>query len=309
MYYHRMKVGIWGSKGFAGQELVKILSRKKQVEVVEVGKEQKIEDVTEEMGYAFLALPTEQSMMVAPELLKRKMYVIDLSGAFRIKDLSVFEKYYGFKHTHPEYINRAVYGLPEKNRESIRRATLVANPGYYATAVELALLPLVENKFVSPDIEIRIEAVSGYMGAGKNAQIPKEITLYKPDREHQHICEIEQILGLKEQIHFYPHIAPWPRGIEAKISLNIRARIDIYELYVKYFSLPTNNPYIMIDTEAKKENVIGTNLCQICPKIKRNGEVEINVALDNLGKGAAGQAVQNLIIINPFFGEKVYDDE
>lgn len=303
------KVGIWGSKGFVGQELVKILSQKKQVEIIEVGKEQRIEDIAKETYYAFLALPVEQSIKLAPQLLKQKMYVIDLSGAFRLKDVVVFKKYYGISHTCPEYLGRAVYGLTEKNREEIRQAILISNPGCYATAVELALLPLIEYGFVDQYTGIIIEAVSGYTGAGRHAKIPQCITPYKSDRAHQHVPEIEQALGLNDQIHFFPHIAPWPRGIEVKIKLNI-ARIDIFELYVKYYyPLRQKVFYVNIDTEAKKENVIGTNLCQIFPKVNKHGEAEISVAIDNLGKGAAGQAVQNLITINSFFGERVYEEK
>jgi len=303
------KIGVWGANGFAGEEVVRILSAKQQVKVVQVSRKQPLEEIVGEIGYAILALPENESLKIVPELLGHDICVIDLSGAFRLQDVAVFEKYYKRSHPCPEYLDRAVYGLTEKNLEQIRRASLVANPGCYPTAVELALLPLVEHGLIEPDTRILIEAVSGYTGGGKNAKIPDSVKPYEPwrmDRGHQHIPEIEQTLGLNGQIHFFPHVAPWPRGIEATIKFNIRRRIDIVDLYVKHYSF---SAYVRIGLEAKREDVVGTNLCLIAPKISNQGEVEISVAIDNLGKGAAGQAIQNLIVINPCFGDKVYESE
>lgn len=305
------KIGVWGVHGFAGEEVVRILSAKRQTEIVEVGRELPVEQIAREIGYAILALPAGESLKVTPELLKHNIRVIDLSGAFRLHDVSVFEKYYGMPHPCPEYLDRAVYGLTEKNREQIRGAALIANPGCYATAVELALLPLVEQGLIEPDMPISVEAVSGYTGAGKHAPIPNKPTAYKSNRVHQHVPEIEQTLGLQDQIHFYPHVAPWPRGIEATIRLNIRRQINIAYLYKeRYGSSPCRDQnYVHVDREAKRESVIGTNACHVAPKISEQDEVEISVAIDNLGKGAAGQAVQNLITMNPSFGDTVYENE
>lgn len=306
------KIGVWGVHGFAGEEVVRILSAKRQTEIVEVGKEQPVEKIAREIGYAILALPTGESLKVAPELLKSNVRVIDLSGAFRLRDVSVFEKYYGIPHPCPEYLDQAVYGLTEKSREQIRHAALVANPGCYATAVELALLPLAEQGLIERDMPISVEAVSGYTGAGKHAPIPDKLTAYKPNRAHQHVPEIEQTLGLQDQLHFYPRVAPWPRGIEATIRLNIRRQINIVYLYKeRYGSSPCQNQnYVhVVDRGAERERVIGTNFCHITPRIGEHGEVEISVAIDNLGKGAAGQAVQNLITMNPSFGDTVYESE
>lgn len=300
------KIGVWGANGFAGEEVMQILSIKRQIKIVAVSRKQSFEEIVEEIDYAILALPVNESLKVVPELLGHGICVIDLSGAFRLKDVAVFEKYYGMAHPCPQYLDRAVYGLTEKNLEQIRRALLVANPGCYATAIELALLPLVEQGFIKANTSILIEAVSGYTGAGKRAQISNKVTPYKPDRAHQHVPEIEQTLGLNGQIHFFPRVAPWPRGIEATIKLNIRRRIDIVDLYMKRYS---SSVYVHIGAEAKREDVIGTNFCRIAPEINNRGEVIIFVAIDNLGKGAAGQAVQNLIAINTAFGDKVYESE
>lgn len=304
-------IGVWGANGYAGEEVLKILSAKTDLKIVEIGRERDLEEVAGQIAYAILALPTEESLKLVPDLLKSNVKVIDLSGAFRLRDAALFEKYYGLPHTCPELLAQAVYGLTEKNSEQIQNAKLIANPGCYATAVELALLPLCERGLIKSDTHIFINAVSGYTGAGKHARIPDKIRPYKLDRAHQHVPEIEQVLGLSGQIHFYPHIAPWPRGIEATIRFNLWHYPDIVDLYFEHYYnfFGQNINYVRIADEAKREDVIGTNFCMIAPEISRYGEVKITVAIDNLGKGAAGQAVQNLIALNPSFGYEVYKNE
>jgi N-acetyl-gamma-glutamyl-phosphate reductase len=305
------KIGIWGVNGYAGEELKRIVYAKPQIQAVEVGRGQALEEVAGGIHYAILALPTEESLKIVPRLLEYGVRVIDLSGAFRLQDAAVFKKYYGQTHPCPEILHQAVYGLVEKNRRQISEASLVANPGCYATAIELGLLPLVERGFIRPDTKIVIEAISGYTGAGKHARIPDEITAYKPDREHQHVPEIEQALGLDGQIHFFPHVTPMPRGIKATIKLRIRRWINAARLYAEYYYQKSGQweSYVKICTAVKLGDVLGTNLCCISPKSDKLGEVEISVCIDNLGKGAAGQAIQNLIAMDPSFGDTVYENE
>jgi len=276
-----------------------------------VGKEENVMEAGRGLDYAILSLHAEPSMMIAPVLLNIGVRVIDMSGAFRLHDLEMFKKFYGFEHAYPELFDGAVYGLTEKNWKLIKEARFIANPGCYATAIELALMPLQSLGFIGQDDQIMIEAYSGYTGAGKKAAVPVAITPYKSGRVHQHIPEIEQFLGLNNQINFFPHVTPWPRGIEAKILLNIHQQIDIWKIYAGFYEMMkgVSVSSVAINKDANRDNVIGTNICQIYPQCFADGRVEIAVAIDNLGKGAAGQAVQNLIIMDASFGDKVYEDE
>ncbi len=145
----KMKIGIWGISGFLGTELAKLFSKRHETEIVYTVTSKEVVGAIENVEVGFLALKAEQSIEIAPELLKRGIKVIDLSGAFRIKDASNFAKYYQFNHTHPDLLDISVYGLPEKNREKIRNAQLIANPGCYATAIDLGLLPLSDSGLIS----------------------------------------------------------------------------------------------------------------------------------------------------------------
>lgn len=297
-----LKVGLWGSSGFVGSELIKILSERSEITIVYPKINQKITNQTKDIQIAFLALPEKQSMELVPKLLQQEIKVIDLSGAYRLKKVSDYRKYYGLKHLYPELLNKAVYGLPEKNRNLIQNANLIANPGCYSTAIELGLLPLLNSGLIS-STKIRIKAISGYTGGGKKVKIPKRITPYKTVRKHQHIPEIEQELNLKEQLFFYPNIAPYPRGIKAEIYLKIGNSIDVFDLYSEFYK---HELFVRVLTkEVKIEDVIRTNFCNIFPK-KEDSRLVIQVVIDNLGKGGAGQAIQNLNILSGFPEESVY---
>lgn len=298
-----MKIGIWGVSGFLGAELTELFSKRSEIEIVYTATSRWAIGEIEDVEVGFLALKAEQSMEVAPGLLKRGIKVIDLSGAFRIRDASDFIEYYQFEHTHLDLLNMSVYGLPEKNREKIRNAQLIANPGCYATAVNLGLLPLVRSGLVSSAGKIIVRAVSGYTGAGKGAEIPKMIMPYKGGRRHQHIPEIEQELDIQGRLTFSPQIATWPRGIEAVIYVKVPIATDIYNLYQHFYK---QELFVRVKSEKIEINdVVGTNFCDIYPKIE-NSRVVIRVAIDNLGKGGAGQAVQNFNILCGFLEELVY---
>ena len=299
----KMKVGIWGISGFLGVELAKLFSKRPEMKIVYTATSREVTGAIENVEVGFLALKAEQSIEIAPELLKRGIKVIDLSGAFRIKDTSNFAKYYQFNHTHPDLLNISVYGLPEKNRNIIRNAQLLANPGCYATAINLGLLPLVNSGLVSPTTKILVKAISGYTGAGKGAKIPRTITPYKGGRQHQHIPEIEQELDIQERLLFLPQVAPWPRGIEVVIYVKISTTIDIINFYEQFYK---QELFVRVKSEkAKADDVIGTNFCNISPTIVNSFAV-IRVTIDNLGKGGAGQAVQNFNILCGFPEELVY---
>jgi len=203
---------------------------------------------------------------------------------------------------HNRYLDIVVYGLPEKNRDKIRSARLVANPGCYATAVNLGLLPLSLNGLILPRTMILVRAVSGYSGAGRQAKIPNSILSYKPGRLHQHIPEIEQELKIRNQLFLFPNVASWPRGIEVSIYLKISDPPDIIDLYKQFYQ---NELFVRIKDEAKINNVIRTNFCDISPRMEKSIAI-IKVAIDNIGKGGAGQAVQNFNIMCGFPEESIY---
>lgn len=289
-----IKVGIWGASGFQGVELTKLFSRRPEIEIAYIKTSEKAKGTIEDVEVAFLALSPEQSMEVAPKLLKREIKVIDLSGAFRIKNVSDFAKYYKLNHTHLDLLDIAVYGLPEKNREKIRNARLIAVPGCYATAINFGLWPLVNNDLISHSDKILIKAVSGYTGAGKQAKIPKIITSYDSDRQHKHIPEIEQELDIRGQLQFFPQIAPWPRGIEVAIYIEASIATDILNLYEEFYK---QELFVRVRPEKTEvSDVIETNFCYIYPKILHSFVI-IKITIDNLGKGGAGQAVQNFNIL------------
>lgn len=288
-----MKVAVFGISGYLGAELLKILSQRKDTEIVYTATSKEKSGELENALVAFLALPANESLHLVPELLSSGIKVIDLSGAYRLKNPDDYPRYYGWQHTHPELLKEAVYGLPENNRENIRKAQLIANPGCYATAINLGLLPLTKSGLMSTS-KIVVKAVSGYTGAGKGTKIPKTITPYKGGRQHQHIPEIEQELSIENQLLFYPQVAPWPRGIELTIHSKISAVTDIISLYKGYYS---REVFIRVKSEnITFDKVVETNFCDISPTYK-DSFTTVKVVIDNLVKGGAGQAVQNLNII------------
>ncbi len=305
-----MKVMVFGSSGFTGEELLKILSKRKGLDIICPTRQEmdgiiKWKKSIPGAEVAFLALPAEQSMELAPKLLERGIRVIDLSGAFRLKNVNDYKKWYGFIHLYPSLLKEAIYGLPEKNRELIQDAKLIANPGCYAAAIELGLLPFVKSGLISSLAEIKIKAISGYTGAGKKAKIPDGVMAYNGELQHRHIPEIEQETGIKNLL-FYPHIAFWPRGIMSTIKVNGLPRgilIDIFNLYKDFYK---NEFFARVKENVNLLQVIGTNFCDICPEIANASSMIIQVMIDNLGKGAAGQAIQNFNIMFGFPEKLIY---
>jgi N-acetyl-gamma-glutamyl-phosphate reductase len=255
-----------------------------------------------ECAAVLLALPAESSLEIAPKLIELGVKVVDLSGAFRLKDKALYPEFYKFEHTHAGLLAEAQYGLPELSRISAG-ARLVANPGCYATAAALALSPLIEAGLVEG--QLIVDAASGVTGAGRKAteeysfvEIASDFRAYKVLR-HQHTPEIAQTIG--RPLVFTPHLLPIARGILATCYARLAPGRSPDELSEACLHKYASSPFIELARSADEvalKSVVGTNRCQIGVDCKDGTVVAIS-ALDNLVKGAAGQAVQNL---NLMFG-------
>ena len=249
----------------------------------------------------FLATPNESSHKVIPELLRHNLKVIDLSGAFRLRDIDQYSKWYGFKHLFPNELKQRVYGLTEINRLKIQKAQLLANPGCYPTSILLPLIPLHRANLIDPDSTIICDSKSGVSGAGKSpsaathfSEVTENFNTYKVT-EHQHSPEIWQELGNSNLI-FTSHLLPINRGILSTIYVKLahsatKNRIsDCLDLNY------ANEPMVRIFREGslpQVKYVAHTNYCDIGWETERTYLIVVS-AIDNLGKGAAGQAIQNM---------------
>jgi N-acetyl-gamma-glutamyl-phosphate reductase len=259
----------------------------------------------------FFATPNGIAMRLAEPLLERGAKVIDLAADFRLSDPAVWEQWYGEPHVCPDLLHEAVYGLPEVNRERIRSARLVANPGCYPTAVQLGLLPLVEQRLVRLD-SIIADAKSGVSGAGRKAEIPMLMSETGESFKayavagHRHLPEIrqglEQACGEPVGLTFVPHLVPMIRGIHATLyaQLASSAALALQQVYEARYR---GEPFVDVlpaGSHPDTRNVRGSNRCQIAVHRPQGGDtVVILSVIDNLVKGAAGQAVQNM---NLMFG-------
>lgn len=324
------KIGIVGASGYTGYELLKLLSRHKDVEVVfatseqERGKPvtnifsslQKYEGlcfISAKEGrkipteLVFLCLPSGESMKWAKIFLDQSVKVIDLGSDFRYSTVKSYKKWVGLSHSYPELLPGAVYGLPEWNRQLIKKAKLVSNPGCYPTGILLALLPLLKEKLVdfSPII---IDSKSGLSGAGSSptkktqfGEVHENITVYNPGHQHRHVGEMEdqfvKFSGQKITVLFTPHLVPMFRGIFSTIYVKFRnkmTRMNILELWKSFYN---QEPFIVIMEEKlpNSQMALNTNYCFLGMEII--GESNWGIlfsAIDNLGKGASGQAIQNM---------------
>jgi N-acetyl-gamma-glutamyl-phosphate reductase len=331
-----INVGIIGATGYAGEELIDILLRHPDVRIKNISakidkpqrideifpkfkgridlicKEPEIKEIAKSCHLVFLALPHTVSMSIVPRLLKAGLRVIDLSADYRLKDTRVYEKFYNVKHTDKANLAKAVYGLPEIYRLKIRKARFIANPGCYPTAGILALAPLVAFDIAQLDSVI-IDAKSGVTGAGRKlaegflfSEVNEDFKAYKVN-VHQHSPEINQELsklaGKKMQATFVPHLLPLNRGILSTIYVKktknkIKAK-NLHALYEKFFKL---EPFVRLKEEGaypRIKDVAGTNFCDIAIKEDADSVIVIS-AIDNLLKGASGQAVQNMNIMYKF---------
>lgn len=326
----RIKAGIINVTGYIGAELARLLCQHPQVELVSVtGRSaagQKLSDVfpifagndclieadlSKSVDVAFSAMPHKSSAEVVPPLLKKGIKVIDASADFRLKDPAQYPKWYGFAHPAPELLKEAVFGLPELHKAEIPSASLIANPGCYSTSVILALAPLVAENLIHPDAVV--DSKSGVSGAGRTlsltthfAEANEDICAYSIEG-HRHLPEIEQELNqlnprFSPEITFVPHLVPMTRGILSTCYARLRddrlpkdptAQEKLRQLYREFYR---NAPFVRItDKLPHTKHVWGNNFCLIYPTIDaRANRVIVISCLDNLVKGGAGQAVQNM---------------
>lgn len=266
-------------------------------------------EVRKKSDVVFLALPHTEAMDWAAKFLRAGKIVIDLSADFRIRSAAVYEKWYGVSHRQKKLLKQAVYGLPEFYREGIRKADLIANPGCYPTGVCLGIVPLLRDNLVEPH-SIIVDAKSGVSGAGKKlnpatqfCEVDENFYAYKVNR-HQHTPEMEQVLSdaSHEEIHltFVPHLLPLNQGILSTIYLRKRSGVRVQEIRESFKQAYEKEPFVRLLAEGEfpaLRNVQRTNFCEIgFTSEPDQDEVIVITAIDNLIKGAAGQAVQNLNI-------------
>jgi len=327
-----LKIGIVGGTGYTGVELLRILSQHPEVSIEAITSrkeagmdvaqlfpslrgriELKFSDPAEanldKCDVVFFATPNGIAMKQVPSLLDAGVRIIDLAADFRIKDIAVWEKWYGMPHACPELVAEAVYGLPEINRDRIKTAQLIANPGCYPTAVQLGFLPLVESGAVDLD-HLVADAKSGVSGAGRNAEIH---TLFAEAADnfkaygvsgHRHLPEIRQGLSQAAKhpigLTFVPHLTPMIRGIHATLYAKLLKEVDLQALYENRY---VNEPFVDVlpaGSHPETRSVRGSNLCRIAVHRPQGGDTAVILSVtDNLVKGAAGQAVQNM---NLMFG-------
>jgi N-acetyl-gamma-glutamyl-phosphate reductase len=330
-----IKVGVVGGTGYTGVELLRLLAVHPQVEVTAITSRAesgvKVADYFPSLrgrydlafsdpasaplngcDCVFFATPNGVAMSQARALLDAGVRVVDFSADFRLKDRALWEKWYRVAHASPDLFPQAVYGLPEINRERIRGARLVANPGCYATAVQLALLPLIESDFIDHQ-HLIADAKSGVSGAGRKAEVDilyseaaDNFKAYaiKGHRHHPEIVEsltsLEGASGCRLGLTFVPHLVPMVRGILATVYARITKDTDFQALYEQRFR---GEPFVDVlppGSQPETRWVRGTNQCRIAVHRPFDGDTLVVVAVeDNLVKGAAGQAVQNM---NLMFG-------
>ncbi len=332
-----IKAGIIGSTGYAGQELVRLLLGHGEVEIVWYGSKSYIDkkysdvfhnmfEIVEErclddnlmelankVDVIFTATPQGYLAGVLNDEILSKVKVIDLSADYRIKDVSVYEQWYGIQHMSPQYIEEAVYGLCEINRDKIKDARLIANPGCYTTCSILTLYPLVKEKLIDLN-SIIIDAKSGVSGAGRSArlanlycEVNESIKSYGVTN-HRHTPEIEEQLGYAANqsilINFTPHLVPMARGILATCYANLNNNVkydDVKAIYDNYYKDEFFVRVLEKDYLPETRWVKGSNYIDIGFKIdERTNRIIMVGAIDNVVKGAAGQAVQNMNLLFGF---------
>ena len=302
------------SQRYAGEPLYRIHPNLRGLTTLRFEKHN-IEAIGANSDYVFTALPHGKSLDVVPELLQRGRKVIDMTADFRLKDPRAYKEYYGFEHTHPELLAKSVYGLPELHRDSIKGSQLVATPGCMATATILGLAPLIPDGFVDTE-RIVVDVKIGSSGAGVNPTISSHhsersdgVRPYKVSG-HRHIAEVEQELSQlgkgDVKIAFTPHAVNMVRGILATTHGFTNPQTTEKDLWKAYRARYAGEPFIRMVSDKKglyglpnPKVTVGTNFCDIGFEIDSHARrVIVFTALDNLTKGAAGQAVQCFNIMN-----------
>jgi N-acetyl-gamma-glutamyl-phosphate reductase len=329
-----MKAAIIGGTGYSSIELIRLLHQHPNVDLTAIISNSQAGSLLEEtyphvttivnqpldsldiytlsqrVDVVFLATPSGISKDLVPSLLDNGVKCIDLSGDFRLRSASSYESWYKHAAADEKYLKQATYGLSEIYTENIKSASLIANPGCYPTATLLGLMPVVKNKLID-NKTIIIDAKSGVSGAGRSAslvthfaEVNENLKAYKIGA-HQHIPEIEQTLqdesGQEQAITFTTHLVPMTRGIMCTIHANLTDPVtttDIHQLYSEFYQ---NHPFVRIRKEGtfpSTKEVLGSNFCDIGLHVEqRTGRITIISVIDNLVKGASGQAIQNLNLI------------
>lgn len=333
-----IKVGIIGATGYAGSELVRILLGHKDVEIKWYGSrsyidkkyasiyqnffqlvdatcmDDNMEALADQVDVIFTATPQGLCASLVNEEILSKVKIIDLSADFRIKDVKVYEEWYKLEHKSPQFIEEAVYGLCEINREDVKKARLVANPGCYTTCSILTCYPLVKEGIIDPNTII-VDAKSGTSGAGRGAKVDNLFCEVNENMKaygvatHRHTPEIEEQLGYacgeKITINFTPHLVPMNRGILATAYASLKKDVtyeEVKAIYDKYYADEKFVRVLEKDVCPQTKWVEGSNYVDVNFKIDpRTNRIIMMGAIDNLIKGAAGQAVQNM---NLMFGLK-----
>ncbi len=330
------RVGVVGATGYTGVDLIRLLLRHPKIEITTLTAERnvgqpiwklfpsllketnlvcqplEVKSLAQACDFVFTALPHQAAMQVVPGLLQKGLKVVDLSADFRLVDPLVYEEWYE-KHTAPDLLKTVVYGIPELHRQEIKKASLVANPGCYPTSIILALAPALHHKLIEPRTIIA-DSKSGVSGAGRSAvlssmfaEVSENFKAYKV-AEHRHTPEIEQELsrqaGEKITLTFTPHLVPMKRGILSTVYATLQRSMtekEILDLYSRFY---TEEPFIRLrppDLLPSTADVWGSNYCDIGVKIdQRNNRLILLSAIDNLVKGASGQAIQNMNLMLGF---------
>ncbi len=332
-----IRAGIVGATGYSGVELIRLLNRHPDVRIhhlyssssegdlstlfphlenIKLPQLEKIdpEQLASQNDVIFLAAPAGVSAQLTPALLPYSVKVIDLSGDFRLASSAAYQKWYKKQAANDEHLAQAVYGLNEWHQESVAGARLIANPGCYPTATLLGILPLAKTGWIDPTSWI-IDAKSGVSGAGRGvslgvhfSEVNENLSAYKVGT-HQHTPEIEQELsrqtGSEMLIQFTPHLIPMTRGILITAYAKLTSSVTIQELQKLYEETYAGNTFVRVrpaGSYPRTKDVYGSNFCDIALHLdERTGRVIIISVIDNVVKGAAGQAVQNM---NTMFGLK-----
>ena len=329
----KTRIGIIGGTGYTGVELLRLLLLHPEVEVTAITsqkyaglpidqvfpsltgrlqlkcEELSVEQIAGKVDFIFAAVPHKTAMETVPLFFRMGKRVVDLSADFRLRDPAVYERWYQ-KHTCPELLPESVYGLPELHREKIRKAGIIGNPGCYPTGALIPLVPLVKQGVISPE-EIIIDSKSGVSGAGRDivlgslfCEVNEGVKAYKI-YDHRHLPEIDQELSLLIQkrvgVTFVPHLIPMDRGILSTLYVRFTQKRKAEEVLNVLGEYYRKEPFVRVYPKGKLPNtkdVRGSNYCDIGLNVHESGERAVVVsAIDNVVKGASGQAIQNMNIM------------
>ena len=330
-----LNVAIAGATGYVGLELVKILSNHPKVKITNLCAQKslgskinkfdkrikkknlpKIVEISkvkfDEIDLLFTALPNGEAQKIAKKI-NKKIILIDLSADFRITNPNIYSKWYGFSHKCKNLIKDSIYGLTEFKRDKIKKYKIISCPGCYPTSIQLPLIPLIRKKLIKND-KIIVDSKSGFSGAGKNLKnkfnfknIFSSVSSYGVG-SHRHMPEIDQELSIVAKknitIHFTPHLLPMFRGILSTIYLDLKNGVNAKKIYLELKKYHKNNYFVKIAKFNKPigtGEVMNTNFCKISVfNDRQNNKAIIVSVIDNLIKGASGQAVQNMNVLYGF---------